>query len=453
MSRKAIFLVALWPLVWALPQMASAETIFGAMSKAYENNPDINAARAGLRVTDEGVTIAKATGRPQISGEVSGTLQRVDNGLVGRRDFHSSSSGITITQQIFDGFQTVNNVRAATASVFSERENVRATEMQILLSAAQAYADIARDQQLVGIRKQNLAFLREQLNASQARLDVGEGTRTDVSQAQAELAAAQALLVAAVAQLKTSEAVYVQIVGAQPVGIKQPAPASRGLPRSLDQAVASGLRQHPSILAAQYAVDSAGFGVKAAEGAALPGVRLEGTFGRTTGNNTSNGDNTSGAITARLSVPIYQGGAEYGRIRQTKEQLGQQRILVDRERASVQQNVVSAYAQMEAAIAQISANRQQLSAANLALAGVVEERNVGQRTTLDVLISQQNVLDAQESLAVSQRNAVVASYSLLAAMGNLTVGSQNLQVAEYRSEKHFEAVKDKWFGLRTVDGR
>jgi outer membrane protein len=449
--RKAALWAAVSTSVLLAPHAVLAETIFGAMAKAYANNPDLNAARAGLRATDEGVPIAKAGYRPQISASATGTLTRVDAERTGTQDFHSGQIGISITQTIFDGFQTLNNVRAAESTVFSSRETLKANEIQILLSAAQAYANISRDQQIVSIRRQNLAFLREQLNAAQARLDVGEGTRTDVSQAQAQLADAQSLLVAAVAQLKQSEAVYVQIVGAAPTGIRQPGPASKGMPRSLDQAVATGLRENPQILAAQYAVDSAGFQVKSAEGTLLPGVVLQGAVTRNTGNVST--DNTTASITARLEVPIYQGGAEYGQVRQAKEVLGQQRILVDSARASVQQTVVTAHAQLESALARITASRSQIAAANLALEGVIEERKVGQRTTLDVLDSQQDVLDAQESLASAQRDAVVASYALLAAMGKLTVKTQGLQVAEYRAEEHYEAVKDKWIGLRTVDGR
>ncbi|MBP2238041.1 outer membrane protein [Sinorhizobium kostiense] len=449
--RKTALWAAVSTSLLLVPHAVSAETIFGAMAKAYANNPDLNAARAGLRATDEGVPIAKSGYRPQVSATATGTLSRVDREVTGSEDLHSGQVGISITQTIFDGFQTLNNVRAAESNVFSSRETLKANEIQILLTAAQSYANIVRDQQVVSIRRQNLAFLREQLNAAEARLDVGEGTRTDVSQAQAELAQAQSLLVAAVAQLKQSEAVYVQIVGAAPTAIRQTGPATRGMPRSLDQAVATGLRENPQILAAQYSVDSAGFQVKSAEGTMLPGVVLQGAVTRNTGN--VNADNTTASITARLEVPIYQGGAEYGQIRQAKERLGQQRILVDSARAEVQQTVVSAHAQLESALARITASRSQISAANLALEGVVEERKVGQRTTLDVLDAQQDVLIARESLAGAQRDAVVASYALLAAMGRLTVKVQGLQVAEYRPEEHYEAVKDKWFGLRTVDGR
>jgi outer membrane protein len=466
--RKTALSAALVSLLLASTQPVSAETVAGAMAKTYANNPDLNAARAALRAIDENVTIAKAAMRPQVNGvaEANATRRQFDKdcavapiaGLgctqpLGRSDTFTSSFGVSITQQIFDGFQTLNRVRSAEANVLSNREALRSQEINLLLSAVEAYSNIWRDQAIVVIRKQNLEFLREQLNASNARLQVGEGTQTDVSLAEAQLAEAQALLVSAQAALKTSEAVYFQIVGDQPTNIRQPQPATRGIPKTLDQAVAIGMREHPQILSAQRAVDSAGYNVKAAEGTMLPGVSIQGDVFKSINGSNSTNDSVSGSISARVTVPLYQGGAEYGQIRQAKERLGQQRILVDSARLEVQQTIISAHTQLEAARAAIRANQAEIQAANLALQGVVEERNVGQRTTLDVLIAQQTVLDAQESLVLSQRVEVVASYSLLASMGQLTVRSQNLKVAEYRAEEHYEAVKDKWFGLRTVDGR
>ena len=454
--RKYLASAAALPLLLGLSQPVFAESLAGAMAKAYANNPDLNSARAALRASDENVTIAKAGYRPQIGASASVSTTHVQD-VSGSPDYtdtyHSGQYGISVTQIIFDGFQTLSRVRAAEAGVFAGQENLKANESQILLSAVQAYADIARDQQVVAIRTQNLAFLTEQPNAAKTRLDVGEGTRTDVSQAEAQLAVGKALLASAVAQLKISRGTYVQIVGTAPDKISQPAPALKGLPRTLDQAVQIAITEHPSVKAQLHAVDAAGYQVDEANSTLLPGVSLKGTIGRSASDQTgtSGTDATSSSITAQITIPLYQGGAEYGRIRQAKENLGAQQIKVDSVRAQIQQMVVSAYAQMEAAQAAIAANQQQLSAAKMALDGVMEERNVGQATTLDVLNAQQQVLNARESLAQSGRNAVISSYSALAAMGRLTVADQGLQVAEYRSNDHYEAVKDKWIGLRTVD--
>jgi outer membrane protein len=434
---------------------ARAETIFGAMAKAYANNPDLNAARASLRAIDENVSIAKAGMRPHVAATATHSMVDVNGrpGNLAKYDYNNDSLGLTVTQQIFDGFQTSNRVKAAESGVYEGQETLRSREMSILYSAVQAYANIARDQQLVSIRKQNLTFLNEQLNAANARLKVGEGTSTDVSLAQAELAASQASLVAAIAQLKQSETVYLQIVGEAPAGIKQPAAVTKGLPGDVNKAVEIGWAQHPSVLAAQHSVDAAGYNVKTAEGALLPGVVLQGSVSRNINDFSSSDTATTSSVTAKITIPLYQGGAEFGQIRQAKEKLGEQRIMVDSARLNVQVTITSAYAQMEAAKATIAANKQQLQAANLGLKGIIEERNVGQATTLDVLNAQQNVLNARESIAQSERNLVVASYSVLAAMGRLTVTDQNLDVAEYQPDDHYEAVKDKWFGLRTVDGR
>lgn len=450
--RSALMACAFVPFLLAAPAAAMAETILGAMAQAYDNNPDLNAARAGLRATDEGVAIAKSGYRPTIAAEldVSATATNISAGPMGSSpDGTDAALGVSINQTIFDGFQTRNAVLGAQSDVFAGQESLRDTEQQILLSAVQAFMNVVRDRQIVEIRRQNLDFLNEQLNAAQARFDVGEGTRTDVSQARASLAAAESGLVAARAQLRSSEAVYFQIVGQAPPADLDPAPAAaRLLPNSIEQAITIGLAEHPLVKSSVYAMNSADFAVKEAEGALLPGVDVTGTFGQ----DLQSGD-AQATIGATLSVPLYQGGAASARVRQSKELLSQARINVDVARNNLRQAIVTAWTQLEASRAAIEANRSQLEASNLALSGVIEERDVGQRTTLDVLNAQQDVLNARETLVQSQRDAIVASFSVLSTTGRLMVNRLGLQVVEYRPEVHYEAVKDKWYGLRTIDGR
>ncbi|WP_280938378.1 TolC family outer membrane protein [Xaviernesmea rhizosphaerae] len=442
-------------LVLGLSSASLAETIAGAMAKAYANNPDLNAARASLRAVDEGVPIAKSGYRPRISANATGTAVRFDSNSIAKPlDYTNRSAGITITQQVFDGFQTLNSVRVAEASAFAERESMRANEISTLLSAAEAFANVARDQDVVAIRKQNLSFLRQQVDAAGSRQRLGEGTLTDVNQAETQAAEAKALLAAAIAQLRQSEATYLQIVGSPASGIKQAKPAVRNLPRTLDLAVATGIKEHPAIAAALHRVDAADYRVKQAEGTMLPGVTLQGSISRSLTDQPGEVPNSSNAaVTARIEIPIYQGGAEYGQIRQAKERAGQQAILVDSIRAEVRQTIMQAYAQLDGARATILATRERIAAATRALSGVIEERKVGQRTTIDVLDAQQSVLAARETLAAAQRNAVVASYSLLAATGRLTVAGQGLPVAEYDAERHYNAVKNKAFGASIDSAR
>lgn len=439
-KKSSTILAVCLPFVMASVGIANSETITGAMSRAYDNNPDLAAARAGLRATDEGVAIAKSGYRPTLSGSVVGAVTDVNGNST-----ESLTGTVSITQQLFDGFATRNNVKVAKSAVFAGREGLTSTEINILQSAAQAYANLARDNQLVSIRRQNINFLQEQLNAAQSRLRVGEGTRTDVSQAQAQLASAKASLTAAIAQAKSSSAVYVQIVGTAPRKISQPKTISRLLPKTLDSAVARGLSSHPTIEAAQYNADAAAFQIKANKAALLPGVSVQGSVSQ------NDSDVRTSTLTGTLSVPIYSGGANHARVRQAKQTLKQREAEVLSARRSVEQSIVANWVNYESALATLAANRAELSAAQLALNGVMEERRVGQRTTLDVLNAQQTVLSARESIVQSQRNAVVSSYATLGAMGLLTVDYLKLKVARYDPDRHYQAVKDKWFGLRVVE--
>jgi outer membrane protein len=449
--RRGLFgALALSAVLIAAP--ASAETIFGALAKAYNNNSSLNSARAGTRVTDESVAIAKSGFRPTIAGSSSWNHStRSGAGLT------TGSFGIQLSQPLFDGFQTKNNVRAAEARVRAAQEALRNTEENTLFDAAAAYMDVIRDREIAALRERNLEFLGEQLRAANSRLEVGEGTRTDVAQAQASRQAAIAQLSAARAQVLASSATYRQVIGEDPGNLKPGSPLAKLLPRSLEEAFAIALREHPAIIASEHLVDAAAFSVKSAEGALLPRVEAGASVSQNYSSAATGGSpagwSTSAGIGATLTVPIYSGGRTSATVRQSKESLGQARIDADVSRDSVRQAVASAWSGYQAAVESVAANRELVAAAQLALDGVVEERNVGQRTTLDVLNAQADVISAQISLVSAQRDVVVASYAILSAIGRLSAEQLGLQVAVYRPEEHFNAVKDKWFGLRTPDGR
>lgn len=432
---------------------ASSETLTGALVKAYKNNSSLNSSRAGVRVVDENVAIAKSGYRPTINGTYNFTRSRSPS-ATGNINASTGQAGITLNQMLFDGFQTKNNVAAAESQVFAQRENLRNDEMNRLFDAVQAYMNVYQNRQIAVFREKNLAAMNEQVRASRARLDVGEGTRTDVAQSDASRSTAVAALNAARANVKSAEAQYRQVIGVEPDRLETAAPASKSLPRSPDEAFAIAAEAHPGILATKYAVNAAGYNVKANEGALLPSVGLSaGASRRDTFSGSDIGDGTSASVGIGVNVPIYQGGRVSAQVRQSKEQLGQRRIEVDVVRDQVRNSISSAWAQFESARATVTANRDGIAAAQLALDGVIEERKVGQRTTLDVLNSQNDLVTAQIALVQAQHDAVVASYAVVLASGRLTATQLGLQVAEYKPEEHYIAVKDKWIGLRTPDGR
>lgn len=454
---KTIFAGLLLSATVFSPVSASAETITGALSKAYKNNSQLNSARAGVRVVDEDVAIAKSGWRPTVGASAGLDYTNVRRDGASRR-LTSGSFGVQINQTLFDGFQTKNNVASAEARVRASQESLRNTEENILFSAAQAYMNVIHDRQVAALTQQNLQFLNEQARAARSRFDVGEGTRTDVAQADAARSGAEAQLSAARAQALASAAAYHQLVGEEPGKLKAASPLGKQVPSSLDSAVSIASAEHPAILATGHLVDAAAFSVKSAEGALLPSVTASAGVSRSytdtsPGPGASDGYSSSANIGATLNIPIYQGGRASAQVRKAKESLGQARIEVDVSRDQVRQAVTAAWTSYAAAKEGVIANRALVNAAQLALNGVVEERNVGQRTTLDVLNAQADVISAKMNLAGSERDVVLASYAILQAMGRLSVDRLGLQVTQYRPQEHYNAVKDKWFGLRTPDGR
>ncbi|RWL86832.1 MAG: transporter [Mesorhizobium sp.] len=455
--RKSVLVAILVSATALSPLAASAETITGALAKAYQYNSQLNAARAGVRVTDEGVAIAKSGWRPTVTG--SSSIDYTSTHAQGAtQNITTGSFGVQINQTLFDGFQTKNNVAAAESQVKASVESLRNTEENILFNAASAYMDVIRDRQVAVLTEQNLQFLTEQARAARSRFEVGEGTRTDVAQADASRATAVAQLSAARATALASAATYHQIVGDEPGKLKVASPLGKLLPGSLDSALAVASAEHPAILATQHLVDAAAFSVKSSEGALLPQVSASAGISDNYSHSVpdfrgTNGTSTSANIGATLTIPIYSGGRTSAIVRQNKESLSEARIQVDVSRDQVRQAVVSAWTQYVAARESVDANRQVIDAAQLALNGVIEERNVGQRTTLDVLNAQNAVITAKINQASSERDVVVASYAILSAMGRLSVDRLGLAVTKYRPEEHYNAVKDKWIGLRTPDGR
>jgi outer membrane protein len=294
-------------------------------------------------------------------------------------------------------------------------------------------------------------FLDEQVRASNERFNVGENTRTDVSQARAALANARAQVSVAEANLATSRATYRQIVGHDPNGLVDSFPYSRLIPRSLSEAVAVGQNGHPVVLAAIHQAEVQGYAVKQAEGALLPTVSLEGTVEHSE-DLRSDYDPNSATILGRVSIPLFN-SATHSQVRQNKELYGMRKIEIDLARDQVRAAVASAWATVEAANGSISAAREGVSAADIALSGVQEEQRVGQRTTLDVLDQQQTLLSARETLIVAQRDRVVASFSLLSAMGRLDAQNLSLPATVYDPGEHYREVRGKMIGIRTPDGR
>ena len=439
---------------------AGAETLESALAQAYRNNPTLNAQRAALRATDESVPQALANYRPRVTGTFDSGYQHFESISTSGGQFTKTNTNISprggnvgLVQPVFNGFRSGNLTRQAEAAVLSGRETLRNAEQTALLDAATAYMNVLRDTAILDLQRRNVQVLQEQLKQARDRFNVGEVTRTDVAQAEARLAQSQSQVLAAEANLKASQATYRRVIGAEPVNLRPAMPVDRLSPRSLPASIDLGRTEHPTVTAAQYTVDAALHAVKAAEGTLYPTVTFESSVQRRWDVQPGVTDQMTGTVLGRATVPIYQGGSEYSIIRQNKETLGQRRIELDVQRDLVRATVVQAWSQLEATKAQIIAAQAQVTATEVALNGVREEARVGQRTTLDVLNAQQELVNARVSLVTAQRDRVVASFTLLASVGHLSPQVLKLPTETYDPRVHYHQVRDKWIGVRTPDGR
>jgi outer membrane protein len=447
------------------PLPALADTIEAALVRAYQNNPQLNAQRAQVRSTDENVPQALSGYRPKVALTASAGYQYTDvNSTQGgtatqivRTEIHGTnpprSAGLTVTQTLFNGQQTANKTRAAESQVSGAREALRVLEESVLLAAATIYMDYLRDSAIVEVQKSNVRVLEQTLKQTRDRFNVGEVTRTDVAQSEAQLAAGNTQLLAAQATLTTTRANFRRIIGNEPEALAPGSPVDRFLPGTLPGAVELSLIENPNVTAAMFGIDVNYLQVKVNEGALLPTVSLQASVQQSYEQTLTVYRSFGASAIAQIAAPIYQGGAEYSLIRQSKENLAQQRLVLEQTRDQTRANTVTAWGQLVAGKAQVASAQAQVTASEIALNGVREEAKAGQRTTLDVLNAQQALVNARVALVTAQHDRVVASYAVLSAVGRLSPQVMNLPTTVYDPSVHYQQVRDSWIGVRTPDGR
>jgi outer membrane protein len=444
--------VALGAVLACLPALSSpaqAETLREAMALAYQSNPKLDAERARLRATDEDVPRAKSGFRPRATLNADTGRQKLSTNPTSSLDGTGQSWGYTVQaeQSLFSGFRTTNTVREAEANVRAGRENLRNVEQQVLLDAVTAYADVLRDQALVRLRENNVAVLAKELQAAEARRAVREVTRTDVAQAQASRARAGAQLDLAKSNLRTSRAVYERAIGRPPHSLTEPAPPTKLIPMDVEDAMKIAEKEHPNVVSALYRERAARHAVDKIWGELLPELKVEASYGQRYNPTRVINEQDTTQITGRLSVPLYEGGETQSRVRAAKHQHVARLQEIEQARAETQSFVVAAWSRLSAARAQMQYDRTAVESGRIALEGTREEERVGQRTLLDVLNAEQQLLDAEVQQVVTRREVIVASFSLLGTVGRLNGDELKLSETLYDPEVHYEEVERKWWGV------
>jgi outer membrane protein len=447
-----------------LGQMATtpvcADTMESALLRAYQNNPQLNAQRASVRVTDEAVPQALSGYRPKASLTFSGGgqfINRLDQGSSGKKieqgDQGPHAAALTVTQTVYNGNQTANKTRSAESQVFGAREGLRLIEQTVLLAAATIYMDYLRDAAILEVQRSNTKVLELTLKQTRDRYSAGLVTPTDVAQSEAQLAAAQSQELGAVSTLTTTRANFRRIIGNEPANLAPASPVDRYLPQTARGATEIALRENPNVTSAMYGVDVNFLTVKINEGALLPTVSLQANVQKVWQQNITQINQFTASASAQLNVPVYQGGAEYSLIRQSKEDLEQQRLTLEQVRDQARADTVTAWGQLLAGKSQVTAAQSQVEASEVAYLGTTKEAQVGQRTVIDILNAQQTLVNARVALVTAQHDRVVASYAVLNAMGRLSPQVLRLPTPTYDPSVHYQQVRDNWVGVRTPDGR
>lgn len=433
------------------PARAESFTLSEALAAAYESNPKLAGARAALDALDQGVAQANAGWRPSVNANESygvnhGTIQNFPTPF----DSHPLTGQVTVSEPLFRGGRTYAEIGRAKAEVRAGRADLTATEESVLLDAVTAYMDVLRDAEILHANQANVEALQDEANAVAIELSAGEVTKTDVLQAQARLAKANADEASAEQQLVASRAAFENVVG-RPAEILS-MPAFPRVPSSQDNALDLALSRNPTLISTKESARAADYAVDDATGALLPEVSVSGQYQYLKDSAGTNIFATKSpqqivSVLGQLNVPIYQGGGDEAAVRRAKDLRGQSVLAIASAEHDVRQEVQIAWHAFGSAQTAIAADEAQVDADNRALDGVKQEKQGGERSVLDVLNAQQELLGAEVSASNSRHDAVVAAYRILSATGQLTAQALGLKVQLYDPGRHYRDNANAWFGL------
>jgi TolC family type I secretion outer membrane protein len=430
---------------------AGAETLTQALIHAYQNNPTILAARDQLRSVDEQIAQAISLLRPTITATFTAGQSTTRSKLKGLPASGSrttpGSASLTISQPIYQGGTEFAEIKRAEATIRAQRARLHSTEQDVFFQVVTAYMNVVRDEAIARLRANNVGVLQRQLQAVRDRFNVGEVTRTDVAQAEAAVAGAEAQRVLAIGNLEISRANYANLVGHPPQRLVEPRPPAF-VPANLVIAVNTAKSANPTIIAATFDEFAARHNVRSLIGQLLPQVSLNGSLARNFDpGNRPDSRTDSASLTVSVTVPLYESGSQYSKVRAAKQTVFQRGNDLAQTRRTVEEAATRAWQTLQAARASVRSFQAQSRANAVALEGVRQENQAGLRTVLDVLDAEQRLLDSQVSLVQARRDVIVASYQLAQAMGKLTAMDLRLRVPIYDATAYYRAIKYLPFGL------
>ena len=418
-----------------------------ALRMAYLNNPALNSGRADLSATQEALPQAQAGWKPSLSANADVTNNHIDTSGGDDDSGTSKGAGLILNQPVYRGGRTVAQSGSARYLIKARPEILRAQEQDVFAAATTAYMDVLRDMALLELRRQNQDLLGRQLKATRDRLEVGELTKTDVSQSEARLAGAEADVIDATGNLNAARAVFMQVIGAPP-DMLAPPDLSPELPKTLDEAVRLSEESSPLVVAAENMHLSSEKDIDTVFGELLPQVGFFTSLDKSYDSpGSTSGDRTNRAIGLEASVPLYEAGAVRSRVRQAKHAANSRYLDIMDAKRQAREAAVRNWEDLQAARAQIDSRIAQVNAARIAQEGVRQEAEFGARSVLDSLDADQELLDAEVALVAARRDEVVARFGLLAALGMLTPETLGFGGEAVSFDGNLKAIERKIFDM------
>ncbi len=431
-----------------LPKDKSNTVFLAALVSTYQNNPTLKAARSETRAVFERLPQAEAGWRPTITananvtGNTGSTKPDLGNG---DDSYLTRGAGLNLNQPLYRGGRTTAETSAARNVIRAQIAALDLTEQQVLLSGVTAYLDVLRDDALLTLATNNQNVITQQLDATRQRFEVGELTRTDVSQSEARKAGADSSVITAKATIRSSRATFERIIGYQPENLGFPITVL-DLPKTLDEAVSYAEQWNPRVRSAEHAQRASEDDVDSQFGNLLPTVSLTGDLTKSYEPTGSLDSSDGAALGVVASMPLYEASSVRSRVREAKKVSNQRHSQILEAKRQAREQVVVAWENLAAARAEVVSRLAQVEASEVARFGVKQEADLGSRTVLDTLDAEQELLDAQVALVGASRNEVVAMYSLAAALGVLTPKTLGFgdKVPDY--DREIESVRMNLFG-------
>jgi outer membrane protein/adhesin transport system outer membrane protein len=442
--RLALFLI----LVLAINFPAFAETFHlrKALAQAYETNPQIKKAIAELEAKNNDITRAYSGFLPKANAQLDYGRQRNAIGGTNFEYSKANTQSLSIIQPLFQGGETIAQVDKADYEIEVARFNLQLVEQNVLLNTVAAYTAYITAQALLDLAENNYKLLERQLELTDARFELGELTKTDVAQAQARLAAVAAEKISARTAVISSRASYQQIIGQEPENLAFPTDIPP-TPKTLEKALELGKKFNPELQSTIFAQKAAEENIDISIAQILPSADLVGSMRRDKNSGFLNGNFDSDSVLLQLSIPLFQGGAEYANIRQAKKTSQAQNFAITDITRKTEQQIRSAWEEASSAKAAIEANEAAVKAAETAFEGINEEQKYGLRNVLDVLDSEQTLFNTKNNLLLAKRDQIIAYYSLLDKMGLLTAQNLELSTKIYDSEQSYDDTKFEFIGF------